>query len=166
MRSSVLVAAAGAALLAAAAFGQPAPPPGRGTILDASAAQAIILGCARHAEAKRQSHAIVVVDAGGGEIAALRMNGNGRGIMDFARTKAEAVAAWGFSTAAMAASARDTPGFAQAPHVVTVPGGIPIFSADGRTFLGAAGASGEAPADDEACVTAGVEGAGFTPRRG
>ena len=94
------------------------------------------------------------------------MNGNGRGIMDFARAKAEAVAAWGFSTSAMAASARDTPGFAAAPHVVTVAGGVPIFSADGRILLGAAGASGEAPADDEACVTEAVEGAGFKTRRG
>lgn len=164
MRPSILLAGAG--LIAVSAFAQPAPPPVRGTILDAAAAQAIVAGCARHAEAKRQSHAIVVLDPGGGEIAALRMDGNNRGIMDFARAKAEAVAAWQFATSRMADSARDTPGFAQAPHVVTVAGGVPIFSADGKTFLGAAGASGEAPADDEACVTAGVAGAGFRVRRG
>ena len=51
----------------------------------------------------------------------------------------------------MVAGAKDTPGFAFAPHVVTVAGGIPIFSADGRTLLGAAGASGEAPQDDAVC---------------
>jgi len=165
VRSSILMAIAAGAF-ATAALAQPPSPPARGAVLDAAAAQAIILGCVRHAEAKRQSHAIVVVDMGGGEIAALRMDGNGRGIMDFARAKAEAVAAWGFSTSAMAASARETAGFAQAPHVVTVPGGVPIFSADGRTLLGAAGASGEAPADDEACVIAGVQGAGFKATHG
>jgi len=162
MRFPILLVPAAASLLTAAALAQP---PARGTILNAAAAQAIVVGCARHAEAKRQSHAIVVVDSGGGEIAALRMDGNSRGIMDFARAKAEAVAAWQFSTATMATSARDTPGFGEAPHVVTVAGGVPIFSADGKTFLGAAGASGEAPADDEACVTAGVETAGFRVRR-
>src|SRR4051812_39908501 len=119
MRKPILAAPAAAGLFAAAAFAQApaAPAPPRGTVLDAPAAESIVLGCARHAAARKQSHAIVVVDAGGGEIAALRMNGNGRGIMDFARAKAEAVAAWGFSTSAMAASARDTPGFAVAPHV-------------------------------------------------
>lgn len=168
MRKPILAAPAAAGLLAAAAFAQPpaAQAPQRGMALDAPAAEAIVLGCARRAEGRKQSHAIVVVDAGGGEIAALRMNGNGRGIMDFARAKAEAVAAWGYSTSAMAASARDTSGFAAAPHVVTVAGGVPIFSADGRILLGAAGASGEAPADDEACVTEAVEGAGFKTRRG
>ncbi len=37
---------------------------------------------------------------------------------------------WRVSTADMA-GARETPGFAEAPHVVIVPGGIPVFSVDG-----------------------------------
>jgi uncharacterized protein GlcG (DUF336 family) len=45
--------------------------------------------------------------------------------------------------------------------VVTVPGGIPVFSADGRARLGAVGVSGESPADDEACAEAGVAAGGF-----
>ena len=130
-------------------------------MLDARTAQAIVNGCAGHAAARKQSHAIVVVDAGGHLIAALRMDGNGSGMMDFAQAKAEAVAAWGFSTADMAAGAKDTPGFAFAPHVVTVAGGVPIFSADGQTRLGAAGASGEAPEDDAACAIAGIAAAGL-----
>ena len=69
--------------------------------LDARTAQAIVSGCAAHATAKQQSHAIVVVDAGGHLVAALRMDGNGRGIMDFSLAKAQAAAAWGFSTAQM-----------------------------------------------------------------
>ncbi len=129
--------------------------------LDAKMAQAIVSGCVAHAAGKMQSHAIVVVDTGGHLVAALRMDGNGSGMMDFALAKAQAVAAWGFSTADMAAGAKDTPGFALAPHVVTVPGGVPIFSADGKTLLGAAGASGEAPADDAACVASGITAAGL-----
>src|ERR1044072_6364544 len=79
--------------------------------LDARTAQAIVNGCASHAAAKRQSHAIAVVDTGGHLVAALRMDGNGSGMMDFALTKAQASAAWGFSTAQMLENARGTPGF-------------------------------------------------------
>lgn len=155
MRRIVVLLAA----LAGAATGARAAP------LDARLAQAIVNGCASHAAGRSQSHAIAVVDAGGHLVAALRMDGNGSGIMDFAIAKAEAAAAWGFSTAQMAEGARATPGFAFAPHVVTVPGGVPIWSADGRERIGAVGASGEAPADDAACAEAGIVAAGLRPAR-
>lgn len=132
--------------------------------LDQAAAQAAIAGCVAHAAGKRQSHAIVVVDAGGRLVAALRMDGNAYGIMDFAQAKAEAVAAWGFSTTGMAGAARDTPAFAQAPHVVTVTGGVPLFTSD-RRFVGAIGVSGEAPADDGACAEAAAAAAGLLTSR-
>jgi uncharacterized protein GlcG (DUF336 family) len=127
--------------------------------LGAQTAQSIIMGCVDHSRGRGQSHAIAVVDAGGHLVAALRMDGNGYGIMEFSLAKANAVAAWGFSTARMAEAARETPGFAAAPHVVTVAGGVPIYSADGRERLGAVGVSGEAPADDAACAEAGIAGA-------
>ena len=133
--------------------------------LDARAAQAIVAGCVAHSSAKKQSHAIAVVDAGGHLVAALRMDGNGSGIFDFALAKAEAAAAWGFSTAQMLENARGTPGFAEAPHVVTVPGGVPVFGADGKTRLGAVGVSGEAPPDDAACAEAGIKAAGLRSTR-
>jgi uncharacterized protein GlcG (DUF336 family) len=131
------------------------------SVLDAGAAQAVVAGCAAHAASKMQSEAIAVVDTGGHLVAALRMDGNGSGIMDFAMAKAEAAAAWRFSTAQMAEAAKGTPGFAQAPHVITVPGGAPIWSADGKVRIGAVGVSGEAPADDAECAEAGVRAAGL-----
>ena len=143
----------------------PTPLQAQQVSLDAGAAQAIVAGCAAHATAKNQSHAIAVVDLGGHLVAALRMDGNGSGLMDFSLAKAEAVAAWGFSTAQMEQSARETPGFANAPHVVTVAGGVPVWSADGKTRIGAAGASGEAPADDAACAEAGIAAAGLRSSR-
>ena len=152
-------------LLLAELFGATPVPAQTAPRLDARTAQAILNGCAAHAGAKMQSHAIAVVDPGGHLVAALRMDGNSSGIMDFALAKAQAVAAWGFSTADMASGAKDTPGFAFAPHVVTVAGGVPIFSADGRTLLWAAGASGEAPQDDAACVVAGIAAAGLRSSR-
>jgi len=129
--------------------------------LDAHAAQAIVAGCAAHAGSKMQSEAIAVVDTGGHLLAALRMDGNASGIMDFALAKAQASAAWGFSTAQMVDAAKGTPGFANAPHVVTVPGGVPVWSADGKVRIGAVGVSGEEPADDAECAEAGVRAAGL-----
>ena len=134
-------------------------------VLDARSAQAIVAGCAAHATAKQQSHAIAVVDVGGNLVAALRMDGNGSGIMDFSLAKAKAVAAWGFSTAQMEENAKGTPGFANAPHVVTVAGGVPVWSADGKTRIGGVGASGEAPADDASCAEAGIRAAGLRSAR-
>jgi uncharacterized protein GlcG (DUF336 family) len=132
--------------------------------LDARTAQAIVAGCVAQSTPKMQSHAIVVVDNGGHVIAALRMDGNTSGIYDFALAKAEAAAAWGFSTAEMVEAAKGTPGFASAPHVVTVAGGVPVYSADGKVRIGAVGVSGEAPADDAACAEAGVQAAGLRTR--
>ena len=133
--------------------------------VDARQAQAIVAGCVAHSSGRNQSHAIAVVDAGGRLVAALRMDGNGWGIMDFALAKAAAVAAWGFPTAQMEEAARGTPGFAAAPNVVTVGGGVPIWSADGRERIGAVGVSGEAPADDAACAEAGIQAAGLRSAR-
>lgn len=151
-----------AALAASGAAPAQPPPP----VLTAALAEAIVAGCRAHATAKRQSHAIAVVDPGGHLVAALRMEGNRAGMMEFSIEKAKAVAAWGFGTAQMEEAAKGTPGFARAPGVVTVAGGVPVFSADGKTLIGAAGASGEAPADDSACVEAGIKAAGLRSARG
>jgi glc operon protein GlcG len=85
--------------------------------------------------------------------------------MDFALEKARAVAAWGFPTSSMADAIKSTPGFAAAPHVVTVGGGIAVFSADGRTRIGGVGVSGEPPEDDAACAVAGIAAAGLKSTR-
>src|SRR5438067_10356744 len=146
--------------LASAASAQSSP------VLDARVAQAIVAGCASHSAAKHQSEAIAVVDTGGQLLAALRMDGNGSGIMDFAIAKAEASAAWGFSTARMADAAKGAPGFEHAPHVVTVPGGVPVWSSDGKTRIGAVGVSGESPADDAECAEAGTRAANLRSSRG
>jgi glc operon protein GlcG len=136
----------------------------RAVVLDASSAQRIIAACVQHAGSKKQSHAIAVVDAAGGLLAFLRMDGNPPGVGDFAIQKAVAVAKWRFSTERMAQSARDTPGFSAAPYVVTVGGGVPIFA--NGAFAGSAGASGEAASDDAECVTHGVRAAGFSETPG
>jgi uncharacterized protein GlcG (DUF336 family) len=153
------------ALAAGFAVAAPSPAQAPAATLTAALAEAIVDGCRSHAAARRQSHSIAVVDAGGHLLAALRMDGNPPGTMAFALDKAKAAADWGFATAQMEEAAKDTPGFARAPGVVTVAGGVPVFSADGKVLIGAAGASGEAPADDSACVEAGIKAAGLAARR-
>lgn len=133
--------------------------------LDARSARAIVDGCIAHATAKGQAQAIVVSDIGGTPIALMRMDRSGAGATLFAIEKAKAAAMWGFATSGMAEGAKGTPGFAFAPYVVTVAGGVPILSGDGRTQLGAIGVSGEAPEDDESCAKAGVAVAGFKTER-
>jgi len=130
----------------------------------ASQASAIIEGCAAYAKSRSQSHAIVVVDTGGHVVASLRMDGNSYGIAEFAQRKAEAAAAWRFPTEQMQAAAKETPGFAAAPGVVTVPGGLPVYTAAGE-FIGAVGVSGEAPADDATCAEAGIKAAALASNR-
>ncbi|WP_411816044.1 heme-binding protein [Hyphococcus sp. DH-69] len=130
--------------------------------LSAVQAQSIIDGCRAFAIENGRSHAIAVYDKAGAPIAVLRMDGNSAGATLFSMEKAKAVAMWGFATAGMEEGAKNTPGFQFAPGVVTVPGGVPVYSSDGKTFLGAAAASGEAPVNDVACVEAGIKVAGFT----
>jgi uncharacterized protein GlcG (DUF336 family) len=124
---------------------------------DAQAGQ-IVAGCAAHATAKGQSHAIAVVDPGGRLLAFRRMDGNAYGIGEFAREKAEAAAAWRARTADLARGAAATPGFADGPEVVIVAGGVPVYASVGQ-FIGAVGVSGEAPAVDEAGALAGIDAA-------
>jgi glc operon protein GlcG len=136
------------------------------TAIDARAAQAIIAGCAAHAGAHHNQQAVVVVDTGGRVVAALRMDGAEFGKMDFAQAKAVAAAAWGFDTAGQADGAKDFPGFARAPFVQTVPGGVAVLARDGKTEIGAVGVSGGAPADDAACAVAGIHAAGLRTPNG
>jgi glc operon protein GlcG len=58
-------------LAALAAAAQPPAP-----VLTAALAEAIVAGCRTHSAARRQSHAVAVVDPGGHLVAALRMDGN------------------------------------------------------------------------------------------
>lgn len=132
-------------------------------LLSAKVAMKIVEGCMAHAQARRKSHAIAVYDLSGQPVAVLRMDGSSAGATEFAMQKAAAVAHWGFSTADMEAAAREAPGFGKAPRVVTIAGGIPVYSADGSKFIGAVGASGEAPDEDAACALAGIAAANLSP---
>jgi glc operon protein GlcG len=132
--------------------------------LNAAAARSIVEGCVKHSTNKKQSQAIAVVDASGGLLAFLRMDRTSPGVGAFAMQKAAAVASWRFSTEQMLQGSESVPGFADAPNVVIVPGGVPIYAPSGE-FLGSVGVSGEDPADDATCAVAGIRAAGFVETR-
>jgi uncharacterized protein GlcG (DUF336 family) len=133
--------------------------------LNAALAQKIVSACVERATQRKQSHAIAIVDNSGALLAFLRMDGNPPGVGDFAVQKAVAVASWRFSTQQMSKAAEATPGFAMAPKVVTVAGGVPIYARSG-VFVGAVGVSGESPQDDTGCAIAGITAAGFNASGG
>lgn len=115
---------------------------------------------AAEAEARRLgvNAAIVVLDAGGALVTALRMDASWPGAMDLARAKAQA--AHGFAAPSGAFFPMVQPGqplfgvgTVANGRYLTLPGGLP-FVEDGLV-VGAIGVSGGAVDQDEAVATAG-----------
>ncbi|MFK7863727.1 MAG: heme-binding protein [Pseudohongiellaceae bacterium] len=129
------------------------------SVLTLQVAETVIRGCVAHAVSNNQGVAVAVVDSSGSLISFVRMDGYPPGVGAFAIEKATAVAGWRFSTAQMEVAVQSTPGFANAPDIVTVAGGVPIYSNITGRFLGAIGVSGGAPAEDAACASAGIAAA-------
>ncbi len=154
MRTVIILCAAAMAGAAPAAAGS----------LTTAKAMEIIDGCKAFAKENDQRFAIAVADGGGHPLAFVRMERVNAGAGAFSREKAQAAAVWGFATSGMAQGAESTPGFAHAPYVVTVAGGVPIYDAAGER-IGAVGVSGGPPAVDEQCALAGVKAAGLSPTR-
>ncbi len=159
-RTTGLMGAAGA--FALAAFAPAVAQESSRPIMTYAGAQAIVDGCFAFAATNGSSVVIAVYDEGSDLIAYGRMDGVAAGIGEVAQWKGESAARNGFSTAAQGEFiARGGAAVAVAPGFAGVQGGLPILSADGR-LMGGAGAGGSAPAQDEACVRAGIEAAGYS----
>jgi uncharacterized protein GlcG (DUF336 family) len=115
------------------------------------------------AEARSLALAACVVDAAGHVIASQRMDGAALGAMRLAVGKAYTAALWGMRTGDFAESTQPGGGDwgwnTTDERIVVYAGGLPLF-ADGE-LVGAAGASGGTPEQDEACVKAAALAAGF-----
>jgi uncharacterized protein GlcG (DUF336 family) len=109
--------------------------------------------------------AVVVVDAGGAQIAALRQDGASPLRPDVALGKACGAALMGLGSRALAARAERNPAFAGAltqlagGRLVPVPGGVLIR--ENGAVIGAVGVSGDASEQDEAAAMAGIAAAGL-----
>ncbi len=111
---------------------------------------------------------VVVLDAGGHQIALTREDGSGIIRVQIATGKAYGALGMGVSSRAMGERLADRPVFATALSVVSagqfvpVPGGVLICGADG-TGIGAVGISGETSERDEFAAIGAVKAAGLKP---
>jgi glc operon protein GlcG len=127
-------------------------------------ALALLAAIRTQADAQSLALAAYVVDAAGHVIASQRMDGAALGAMRLALGKAYTAALWGMRTGDFTEST--APGGADwgfnttDDRIVVYAGGLPLY-ADGE-LVGAAGASGGTPEQDEACVKAAALGSGFT----
>jgi len=120
-------------------------------------ALAIAQGALADCKARGYATAVVVVDRGGDTIVALRADDAGPHTMENARRKAYTARTFKMTTEEFAklmetnAVRRQQ---AMLPHVIGIPGGVPIKV--GNDVIGGVGASGS-PGVDEPCVRAGLD---------
>jgi len=128
--------------------------------------RALALIAAARAEAMTQELALAlcVVDPGGHVIASARMDGAALGAMQLAVGKAYTAVLWGMRSGDFMESTQPGGsdwGFnATDERIVVYAGGLPLFL-DGE-LVGAAGASGGTPEQDEACVLSAAVSLGFS----
>jgi uncharacterized protein GlcG (DUF336 family) len=127
-------------------------------------ALALVAAVRDEASSRGLALAIAVVDDAGNVVASARMDSAALGAMPLAVGKAYTTVLWDTPTGAFTASTQpggDDWGWnATDSRIVVYAGGVPL-RADGA-LVGAVGASGATAAEDEACVLAAVEAAGFS----
>jgi uncharacterized protein GlcG (DUF336 family) len=109
---------------------------------------------------------VVVLDAGGHDLALKRQDGAGILRSDIARGKAWGALGMGFSSRELAARAQKVPTFFGAlaavsgGRLVPAAGGVLIYD-EARNLLGAIGISGDTSDRDEDCAIRGITAAGL-----
>ena len=124
---------------------------------------------AHGASLKSNALCVAVVDTGGHLMALQRQDGSSNLRAQLATAKAAGALALGLSSRRIAEIAKEAPATiaslaALAPGgIVPSPGGVIVVDANG-TIVGAVGATGDTPDNDEACAIAGALGAGLNVR--
>lgn len=131
--------------------------------------QAIAIATAALAEGRRLALApltVVVLDAGGHVVVAMREDKSGILRFEIAHGKAWGSLGMGFGTRELTERAARSPSFvaalsaASGGRAIPSPGGVLIQAADGHV-IGAVGISGDTGDRDEACALAGLAAAGL-----
>lgn len=118
------------------------------------------------AELKCVPLTVVVLDAGGHEVAVQRQDRSGILRVGIARAKAWGALGMGYSSREIGERAQKAPGFFGALAAVSygrmapVAGGVLLYDED-RNVIGAVGISGDTSDRDEECAIAGVTAAGI-----
>jgi len=127
-------------------------------IIDGALDRAAELGCV--------PLTVVVLDAGGHDIALKRQDGAGILRADIARGKAWGALGMGFASRELAERAQKLPAFFGAlaavsqGRLVPAAGGVLIYD-EARNVLGAVGISGDTSDRDEDCALSGIKAAGL-----
>ncbi len=127
-------------------------------VIDGALARGAELGCA--------PLTVVVLDAGGHDLALKRQDGSGILRSDIARGKAWGALGMGFSSRELAERAQKVPTFFGAlaavsgGRLVPAAGGVLIYD-EARNLLGAIGISGDTSDRDEDCAIRGITAAGL-----
>jgi uncharacterized protein GlcG (DUF336 family) len=123
-------------------------------VIDGAMGRATELGC--------PPLTVVVLDAGGHDIALKRQDGSGILRVDIARGKAWGALGMGFSSRELGERAQKFPAFVGAltsvskGRLVPVAGGVLIYD-EARNIVGAVGISGDTSDRDEDCALSGVK---------
>ncbi len=140
----------GALVLSVPASAQTARP-----MLDYASAAKMRDACIAYAGGKGSSISIAVYDTEMRLLSFSMMDGASNATSDLAHWKGKAAASYRVASADL--GNWNAP---NAPGIATFPGGVPVFTADGKP-LGSVGVSGMTPAEDVACAKTGVEAAGL-----
>ena len=128
------------------------------SVIDGAISRAADLGCA--------PLTLVVLDAGGHDIALKRQDGSGILRVDIARGKAWGALGMGFSSRELGERAAKVPAFFGAlasvsqGRLVPAAGGVLIYD-EARNVVGAIGISGDTSDRDEDCALSGIKNAGL-----
>ncbi len=127
-------------------------------VIDGAFARGRELGC--------EPLTVVVLDAGGHEVAVQRQDRSGILRVDIARAKAWGALGMGYSSREIAERAQKAPGFFGALAAVSggrlaPAAGAVLLKDDDRYVIGAVGISGDTSDRDEQCALAGLAAAGF-----
>ncbi|HTO42744.1 MAG TPA: heme-binding protein [Burkholderiales bacterium] len=153
MKSTALscVVATALALAASTALAQD-----KRTVLNLETAKKMAAACEQKAKAEGWKMNIAIVDTGGNLKYFLRQDDAFLGSVKIAQLKAGTSSNFPFSTKQIGEIAKNVPGIAFVPGLVTFEGGLPIKTASGES-VGAIGVSGDTAEHDGVCAQAGVD---------
>ena len=126
------------------------------TVLTLDTAKKIAAACEQKAKAEGWKMNIAIVDTGGNLKYFLRQDDAFLGSVKIAQLKANTSSSFPFSTKQIGEIAKNVPGIAFVPGLVTFEGGLPIKTGSGEQ-VGAIGVSGDTAEHDGMCAQAGLD---------
>jgi len=126
------------------------------TVLNLETAKKMAAACEQKAKAEGWKMNIAILDAGGNLKYFLRQDDAFLGSVKIAQLKANTSSNFPFSTKQIGEIAKNVPGIAFVPGLVTFEGGLPIKTASGES-IGAIGVSGDTAEHDGVCAQAGLD---------